>query len=1217
MKTVETHAQAAAWGKNPLLFSLAAAVFVSKGVLPTSRAALYREVIDAILKMRDPDWKETLRSIEAELALKLYQANQRTFTRYDLFRLLSEIHREQSAGANWDTHNKIAQRIINSGTLEVVAHETYGFRHQTFQEYLAAMGLSQQIISSDRARGEKLAWEMRTYSRWTEALRLMVGELSQLEKFSESYKREGREAAQNWLQKLIDQRMTEEGDPGNLGLALVLKSLNEITEANWWRQTTTMSLAKKALSIWVDELFSAVRENQQGKRERLESLAQDVSHLPRQVVDETLKRLVQALGDQDRSIRNMACEVLQGLRQGPTELLIEALGNTDASVRQAALKVLGAQRKQVPLEPLFVALHDDNSDVRQTAGEAFLKQAEHMPLEQLLELLHSDDWIIQAIAVDALGELGEDAPLEPLLSALHDKKGSVRGRAVGALVKLGDRVPIEPLLAVLQDDGDDDDNDSSGFFPSSFYVRYPASQALIEQGKRIPLEFLLDRLFNGTGYEQIMAVQALAYHQDERVINPLIHTALHDDYYLMRAWAVKALGKQGQSVPLEYLIHFLRDEDINVQNYAIQALAQREEEAALEPLLSSLDSPALTIVGPSILTTLGERVPRATLLDLLRHNIPEIRCIIGAILEKSPEEVPLGDILTALHDEKERLAAIKILEKQKKTDSFELLMSLIYDKNYDVRTAAFKALEQQPDRVPRELLLELLRDDAVRSNVIEVLRRQKEGLQLELLKDFSLDPYVQSIFLDVIDRDRDKDPGDLEILTIFLQFSNEKTRYKAIRVFKNLGSFTPPESLMAFLHHDIDYVRQAAVTVLGELDGQVPIDIFLQAMHDTDSSVQYSAAAVVLKRLLKQQIRGGTPIPEEYIKAADDINYLIRPQIICDLWAEGEGISLETFLHILQHKDFGVSLQASMILEDNAEKVPLNILIELLSSKENRIKKSAIKALEEKGETFPIEPLLPLLDDEDRDIRCAVVALIGKQDKYAPIQQLLPLLHDPDIGVRCDVVKVLGKLGQRVPTEHFLPLLHDEDNSVRYEVITTVKERIPRDHLLLLLYDNDGNVRSAAITALGEQGEAVSTEYFLEALGDQAEQVRSAALEVLNTRAPDALADVTKEAIAILNGEPAGTILGSIAKTIFCQQAGEMQLASRELLDELTKLLSWPHWQVRVSAAKALGSIRRKILKDAILGLRTLRLQDPVHTVRKAADDALAEILSLETSDDD
>ena len=47
--TLEKHPHAAAWGDNPLLFSLAAVVFVKTGGLPASRATLYHNVIEAVL----------------------------------------------------------------------------------------------------------------------------------------------------------------------------------------------------------------------------------------------------------------------------------------------------------------------------------------------------------------------------------------------------------------------------------------------------------------------------------------------------------------------------------------------------------------------------------------------------------------------------------------------------------------------------------------------------------------------------------------------------------------------------------------------------------------------------------------------------------------------------------------------------------------------------------------------------------------------------------------------------------------------------------------------------------------------------------------------------------------------------------------------------------------------------------------------------------------
>lgn len=53
-------------------------------------------------------------------------------------------------------------------------------------------------------------------------------------------------------------------------------------------------------------------------------------------------------------------------------------------------------------------------------------------------------------------------------------------------------------------------------------------------------------------------------------------------------------------------------------------------------------------------------------------------------------------------------------------------------------------------------------------------------------------------------------------------------------------------------------------------------------------------------------------------------------------------------------------------------------------------------------------------------------------------------------------------------------------------------------------------------------------------------------------------------------------------------------------------LLTWPHW-----------SVHRNIPDVAIERLHNLRLYSPCRSVRKAADDALAKILSLETGIED
>ena len=65
--------------------------------------------------------------------------------------------------------------------------------------------------------------------------------------------------------------------------------------------------------------------------------------------------------------------------------------------------------------------------------------------------------------------------------------------------------------------------------------------------------------------------------------------------------------------------------------------------------------------------------------------------------------------------------------------------------------------------------------------------------------------------------------------------------------------------------------------------------------------------------------------------------------------------------------------------------------------------------------------------------------------------------------------------------------------------------------------------------------------------------------------------------------------------------------------------MDWHYWQVQVKAARALGQIRRNIPDVAIRRLLVMRNErGPLtRSVSEAADDALSEILSLETGIED
>ena len=205
----------------------------------------------------------------------------------------------------------------------------------------------------------------------------MIGVLSQ------QLGNKGKSVALHWLQELFGQRLTEEGDLGDLGLTLALKSLTEMTDEGDWKGTTLGQLQGNIISIWLDELLEAATRRY-AKLRRLEALAGDVFYLHNSELDDVLKHLMKSLLHQSTDVRGLAHRVLKDLGQRvPIEQLLVLLNNPDEDVRRAAIRILSAQSEHIPFRSLLAALDDKDEDVRWTAIEILRTQGKRVSLEVL------------------------------------------------------------------------------------------------------------------------------------------------------------------------------------------------------------------------------------------------------------------------------------------------------------------------------------------------------------------------------------------------------------------------------------------------------------------------------------------------------------------------------------------------------------------------------------------------------------------------------------------------------------------------------------------------------------------------------------------------------------------------------------------------------------------------------------------------------------------
>lgn len=837
VSVLEQHPQASAWGENPLLFSLAAVVFTQTRGLPASRTALYHDVIGAVIEMREQNslWRHLMLHQLTEFAFWLHQTKGRTFTNNDLLTFILEIQRKPEAEAA-----DLSYRIISSGMVDVVGRKSYNFRHQTFQEYLTASELAHRLTSQDAELREEtwnFAWSKRTYSRWAEVLRLMIGILVLAGSV-------GKSLAQRWLQLLMMQRETEDGDPGNLALMLALGSLVEVAELPEWDNLQAARLGEQIISTSIKEVRNTlvrsrdtVLWSRDSTSEQLESVARELSYLRGILSRMVIEQCLNLLQGTDEDAHKVAIEIL--IKQGervPLEPLLYALENHNAPIREAALKIL-VEGERVPLELLLHSLYDDARSVRDVAAQALEKQGERVPLEPLLIALENQNADIREAALKTLANQGGRVPMEPLLLALYDTEQSVRDAAAEALKKQGERVPMEPLLHALKD------------------RHLPHTYDLIDVfrvfGERLPLEPLLDCLM------------------DEDLIPAVI--------------ARNELIERGARVPVEALLRILRGANWKTYDQVYFVLAEQSERLPLEALLEVLQDEnwvarylALRLLGDREAPKLVQKLPPSS-----KREDPNIRPIALETSNKQSERVPAEPLLAALNDTHTRVIeeAMSVLGDRLSQD---YLSGALQDQNERIRIGALKALGAHGSNAKVELVLSALRDrsEVVRGQAIETLSTLKthgasvppEWLRVMLDTDFALHLDVEKA-LKVMSEYMSQ-----EVLVEVLQ--EERGLHYAEIILKPLAEHIHARTLLELILSDYAGIRCTAIYILGAQGKQCPVEIILASLQDRHARVRRAAVEVLgkLKRLANKEL----------LIALRDENTSVRQAAVQVLQALGE-----------------------------------------------------------------------------------------------------------------------------------------------------------------------------------------------------------------------------------------------------------------------------------------------------------------------------------------
>ncbi len=423
---------------------------------------------------------------------------------------------------------------------------------------------------------------------------------------------------------------------------------------------------------------------------------------------------------------NQAKEELIAIGKPATLPICAVLAEKDIWRRIMATEALIEIRDPRALKPLLRALQFDSSNtVRGEAAEALsnLGDKDVVPfLIAALKIRSKDPKdLYPAYAAgkvaEALGKLGDPRAIPALLSLIGSREGFIGTIPAGhvyplgqeaakALGKLGSSA-AEPLMQLLHHANRD--------------VRSDAAKALgvMKESRAVPLLLsLLPSSIEGSSYEDnkvnMEVVEAIGEIGDKRATQPLLqkvdvqklqgHSAESFDIGL-----IEAIGKIGDSQAVEPLLPLLESKDSYVRQETLVALSRIGTPKIVEPLLNALQQE-----GDG-----GLRRDAAKWLGKIGDPIalPALR--------KALEDEDVGDT-----------AAVAI----GRIDN-SILLSLLEDKNDQVRRAVVSGLGEAncKDAVPQ--LLTLIRDETVGHRALEAIGKLGTPDLLPLIEPLMREPH--------------------------------------------------------------------------------------------------------------------------------------------------------------------------------------------------------------------------------------------------------------------------------------------------------------------------------------------------------------------------------------------------------------------------------------------------------------------------------------------
>lgn len=594
------------------------------------------------------------------------------------------------------------------------------------------------------------------------------------------------------------------------------------------------------------------------------------------------------------------------------EVLAELLMTNHLGIQEAAdssLRKIGGKETVRAVLPL---LRSDEAPVRNLSMD-ILREVGNQDMPSLVELIHDEDADIRIFIADILGTTDNLLAVEPLCDALlKDPEVNVRYQAAVSLGELRMEEAAPCLNKAINDEE---------------WVQYSVIEALTKIGHASSVDAMVKALDKASDLVASMIIDALGEMGNVKAVTMLLkrmdgsHTALRNK--IVKA-VVKILG--GKSLTLlsedererfrQYLIVALEDEDVEIQDAAIQGLAYVGGESASEGILriaGSLDPDQEHERFSATVRYLAE----IGLTDALKEGVmSEDPQIAGAAVQALSMIVPgeCGD----------------------KHEVCSLLMDAFWKVNLPIQREIVRVAAERADESAKDFFIRILDEHSDGTVLKSAVYLLGEKLQLD----------------DVADR-----------IFPLLDHQYDDVKEAALDACIAIGSPQVRERFRAMFDSEDPMSRLMSVYALGKMGVIDNLDIIREGLRDEIPDI---------RKVAVESLAIGCGIDEEWkpliLERLNDESKDVRLTVIEIL---GQCYSEEFSAHLITALDDGddwVRIRAVDALGEQRSQVAVPRLIEMLQDPNRFVVMKIIEALGNIGGTEAFRALLNLADSDEYEL---------------------------------------------------------------------------------------------------------------------------------------------------------------------------------------------------------------------------------------------------------